>query len=217
VRKVHVERYAERLTRPFLMAGLAMVDHYLVSAYSCMGTMAWHRHLDEDEMFIGYSGTGTVETTWGNASLGFCELVTVPKGLAHRSSATQPAVMLLVQTRGQYHRRNGQQRFADGSEGRISKVSVAVEAAKLNDVYMPRRIAVCDTLGVSVQVCLGSQQWHRHQGDQLIFCQYGQLAIEGEGGRAEVARGEFVLVEAGEQHRVSAGEPATAMVMARVE
>ncbi|MHB0879150.1 MAG: cupin domain-containing protein [Anaerolineae bacterium] len=217
MRKVEVQRYAERLNRPFLMAGLAMVDHYLVSAYSCQGTMAWHRHLDEDEMFIGYSGTGTIETTWGSASLGFCELVTVPKGLAHRSMALLPAVLLIAQTRGQFHRRNGHQRFADSSEGRLSKVSVAMEAAKLNDVYTPQRIATCDTLGVSVQVCLGSQQWHRHQGDQLIFCQYGELAIEGEGMHTPVARGEFVLVEGGEQHRVTAGEPATAMVMARVE
>lgn len=199
------------------MAGLAMVDHYLVSAYSCLGTMAWHRHLDEDELFVGYSGNGTIETTWGSATLGFCELLTVPKGLAHRSSAVLPAVLLIAQTRGQFHRRNGHQRFADGSEGRIAKVSVAQEALKLSDVYMPRRLAACDTLGVSVQVCLGAQQWHRHQGDQLVFCQYGELVVEGEGTRVPVPRGDFVVIEAGEQHRVTATEPATAMVMARFE
>ncbi|MGQ9554954.1 MAG: cupin domain-containing protein [Anaerolineae bacterium] len=215
--KVNVEEYAQRLTKPFLVMGLALVDNYLVSVYSCHGAMSWHRHLDEDELFMGYSGTGMIETAWGRASLGFTEILTVPKGLPHRSLSVMPAHLLLVQTRGLPERRNGHQQVYVGREGRIEKVSVAQEAARLNDVYLPRRIAMSDALGVSVQICLGAQQWHRHQGDQLIFCQYGQLTVECEDTSEVVSRGEFAVISAGERHRVSAVEPATAVVMARVE
>jgi len=217
VRKVRVEEYAQRLTRPFLVMGLAMVDNYLVSVYSCHGAMSWHRHLDEDELFMGYGGTGTVETGWGSVSLGFGEILTVPKGLPHRCLSMMPAHLLLVQTRGLPERRNGHQRVYRGGGGRLEKSSVAQEAARLNDVYLPRRVAMSDTLGVSVQICLGAQQWHRHHGDQLVFCQYGQLSVEGDEAVESVSRGEFAVVSAGERHRVSAVEPATAVVMARVE
>ncbi len=196
------------------MAGLTMVDHYLVSVYSCFGAMAWHRHLDEDELFMGYSGTGTIETAWGRAGLSFAEMVRVPKGLPHRSMAEAPAILLLVQTRGFPPRRNGYLPEYPARGASFVKASVAQEAARLTDVFQPRRIAFCDTLGISVQICLGAQQWHTHEGDQLIFCQYGELKVEGIGATERAARGEMVMVGRGERHRVVAEEPATAVVMA---
>ena len=215
--KVNLEEQARKLTKPFLMVSLAMVDYYLVSLYSCHGAMAWHRHLDEDELFMGYSGTATIETTWGGVALSFAELVTVPKGLTHRSLSLAPAMLLLVQTRGLVSRRNGFQPSYRPKGGKLQKVSVAQEAARLNDIFTPRRIARSDSLAVSVQICLGTQQWHAHQGDQLIFCQYGQLLVESESQFAPLNRGEFAVVAARERHRIVAREPATALVMAQAD
>jgi quercetin dioxygenase-like cupin family protein len=212
--KVNVDEYAKKLDRPFLMASLAHVDNYLVSAYSCQGAMAWHRHLDEDELFIGYSGSATIETPWGAASLSFADLVSVPKGLPHRSLAVMPSILLLVQTRGMPSRRNGHQ-AADGGGRRLEKVSVAAEAAKLSDVYAPKCIAISDALAVSVEVCFGSEQWHRHAGDELVFCQYGQLLMESDDAIAPLMRGELVVTRAGERHRLVAGEPTTVMLLGR--
>jgi quercetin dioxygenase-like cupin family protein len=219
--KVNVDEYAEKLDRPFLMASLAHVDNYLVSVYSCQGAMAWHRHLDEDELFIGYSGSATVETAWGAASLSFADLFTVPKGLPHRSLAVMPSILLLVQTRGMPSRRNGHQP-ADGGDGvqpdssRLGKVSVAAEAAKLSDIYAPKRIASSDALAVSVEISFGPEQWHTHAGDELVFCQYGQLLIESDDAIAPLMRGELVVTRAGERHRLVAGEPTTVMLLSRM-
>lgn len=217
MRKIDIEHAAQRLSKPFMMAGLAMVDNYLVSIYSCHGAMPWHRHLDEDELFMGYGGTASIETSWGNAHLGFAEIVSVPKGLPHRSLAALPALVLMVQTRGLPERRNGHQPIFVNRAGKVAKVSVAQETAQLQDVYQPRRLAMCDSLAVSMQICLGAQQWHRHAGDQLIFCQYGGFDIESESGGERAERGELAIVRNGERHRVVALEPATAVVMARVE
>ncbi|NPV08661.1 MAG: cupin domain-containing protein [Anaerolineae bacterium] len=214
--KISVDEYAAKLTRPFLMASLATVDHYLISAYSCFGAMAWHRHLDEDELFLGYSGTASIETSWGSAQLSVGELVTVPKGLPHRSTSGVPAVLLLVQTRGLASRRNGHQPCQGLAKGQLRKVSVAQEAARLTDVFQPRRIAVSDSLGVSVQICLGSQEWHAHEGDQLVLCHYGQMTVEGVGQTERITRGELVVLRAGEHHRVVSPEPSTAVTMAQM-
>jgi len=216
VQKVNVREYAQKLTKPFLVARLAMVDNYLVSIYSCHGAMTWHRHLDEDELFIGYGGTATIETAWGAATLSFSDILRVPKGLPHRSVSIAPATLLMVQTRGLPARRNGYQRVYAGDEGTIKKISVEKETARLRDVYVPKRLTTTDTLGISVQICLGAQQWHAHEGDQLILCQHGQLLVEGEGVAAPAMRGEIVVVPGGERHRIVAAEPATAVGMARV-
>lgn len=217
MRKINVDQYARKLDRPFLMVNLAAIDHFLVSLYSCYGAMTWHRHLDEDELFMGYSGTGTIETSWGSVSLSFAELVKVPKGLAHRSMADMPAVLMLVQARGLQARRNGHQPVYTGKNGELEKVSVAAEASQVVDVFAPRRIATADSLSISVQVCFGSQRFHHHEGGQLIFCQHGQIVVQTDDGMAPISRGEIVVVESGEMHRIVAAEPATAVVMARMD
>jgi len=212
--KISVEEYARRLDRPFLVAELAQVDNYLVSVYSCQGVMAWHRHLDEDELFMGYDGAATLETPWGATSLSFAELVTVPKGLPHRSLSVAPATLLLVQTRGLPWRRNGHQPGIPGV-GRIEKVSIAAEAAQLSGFYSPRRIATSDSLAVSVEICFGPEQWHTHPVDELVFCQYGQLLLETEEAIAPLMRGEFAVVRAGERHCLEAGQPATVVLFSK--
>lgn len=214
--KYDINDYISRLIHPFMVASITAVDNYLVSAYSCYGNMTWHRHLDEDELFIGYNGTAVIETSWGAVSLSYSELLTVPKGLPHRSSSNEPAALLLVQTKGMPARRNGHLGNGYSEKGRLRKVSLAREAGQLGDVYLPQRVAMSDSLSVSVQICLGAQQWHSHQGGQLIFCQNGRLIIQANPGEYVCERGQMVLVRPGELHRVVANEPATAMVLARV-
>ncbi len=213
--KISVDRLAVRLTRPFLIAGLATVGYHRVSVYSCLGAMGWHRHLDEDELFLGYTGTTTIETGWGDAALPPGHLVRVPKGLPHRSYAAAPTVVLLVQTQGLPGRRNGHRPYTGGS-GQVEPVSVAQRAARLTEVYRPRRLALTDGLGVSVQVCLGAQAWHRHDGDQLILCHQGRLAVHSDSQEEVLSPGELVVIPPNRLHRVASLEPATAITMAEV-
>ena len=213
--KISIDRLAVRLTRPFLVTGLATVGYHRVSLYFCLGAMGWHRHLDEDELFLGYTGTTTVETSWGDAALPPGHLVRVPKGLPHRCYSAAPTVVVLVQTRGLAGRRNGHQAHI-GSTGQVEPVSLAQQAARITDVYSPRRVALADGLAISVQVCLGAQDWHRHEGEQLILCHQGRLAVQSDGRDEVLGPGELLVVATGKLHRVVSLEPATAVTMAEV-
>jgi len=214
--KRSINHIAARLTQPFLMAGIAGVGYHRLSVYSCLGAMGWHRHLDEDEVFLGHTGTLTLETSWGDVALPPGHLIRIPKGLPHRSYAAALALALLVQTDGLPNRRNGHQPPSNPGSGRLGAVSVADQAARLINVYHPRRLAVSDGLALSVQVCLGAQDWHRHDGEQLVLCYQGHIAVEAQGGQVTLAPGELTLVEAGAFHRVVAAEPATAVTMAEI-
>jgi len=214
--KHSIEHIAGRLTQPFLIAGIARVGYHRLSVYSCLGAMGWHRHLDEDELFLGYAGTITIETSWGQVSLPPGHLVRVPKGLPHRSSALLPAVAVLVQTEGLAGRRNGHQPNAHPGEGRIEAVSVSQQATRLPEAYQPQRLAVTDGLAVSIQSCLGAQNWHRHDGEQLVLCHQGRVALEAQGDAVLLTPGELSVIGAGWLHRIVAPEAASALTMAEI-
>ncbi len=54
------------------------------------------RHTDQDELFLVYSGTISLESDWGTVILRPGELAVIPKGLGHRSSALMRSHVLLV-------------------------------------------------------------------------------------------------------------------------
>lgn len=217
LRKVSVDETASRLGQPFLMVGLADVGHHHLSVYYCLGAVGWHRHLDEDELFLGYTGATTIETGWGEAVLPAGYLVQVPKGLPHRSYAATPSVVLLVQTGGMPARRNGHLPSSNSEDRQIKPVSISRQVAPPLAAYVPRRLAITDGLAVSAQVCNGAQDWHRHDGEQLVLCHHGRIIVQVETGGMPLAPGELLVVPSGDLHRVLAVESAIAVTMAEIE
>lgn len=47
---------ANRIGRPFAAVTLAAVGDLAVSVYVCQGQVNWHKHLDEDELFLVHEG-----------------------------------------------------------------------------------------------------------------------------------------------------------------
>ena len=48
------------------MIDLTQMDDLALSVFLCQGTMPFHRHLDQDELFMVHSGTISIESDWGN-------------------------------------------------------------------------------------------------------------------------------------------------------
>ena len=85
--KINYAQESAQLTEPFTMIDLAQIDDLSLSVYLCQGTMPFHRHLDQDELFMVHTGTISIESDWGNLILRPGELSVVPKGLSHRSAS----------------------------------------------------------------------------------------------------------------------------------
>ena len=116
------------------MMNVALVGDIVVSVYICQGMLAWHRHLDIDELFWVQEGTISLESEWGEVRLRPGELAVVPKGVGHRSSAGMRASVLLLRCGFIPERKNGRRRlYALSGEAKLKRIGLhgAVQALVL--------------------------------------------------------------------------------------
>jgi mannose-6-phosphate isomerase-like protein (cupin superfamily) len=67
------------------------------------GEFVWHRHAEEDELFLVLHGALTIELRDGSVTLGPGEMVVIPKGVEHRPVAAEEVHLMLVEPKGIRH------------------------------------------------------------------------------------------------------------------
>ena len=203
--KIHYAQEAAKLTEPFTMIDLAQMDDLSLSVFLCQGTMPYHRHLDQDELFMVHSGTISIESDWGNLVLRPGYLTVVPKGLSHRSSSMLRSLVLLFQPRLITNRRNGDRRlFALKGEGRLEKVSVPAMGRQIVTPHTPVTLADLDTFALNLQFCDGTGPWRQYdRQSSLVLCYDGQVTLDSDLGPVSLHRGELVVVPKSTAYRLS--------------
>jgi mannose-6-phosphate isomerase-like protein (cupin superfamily) len=203
--KISIPEQAARLTEPFTMIDLTQVDDLSLSVFLCQGSLARHRHLDQDELFLVHSGTISLESEWGTVILRPGELAVTPKGVGHRSSSLLRSMVLLLQPRLMVNRRNGDRRlFALKDQGRLEKVSVPAVGRQVVVPFKPVVLAHVDTYALHVMNCTGNGPWWRtERQDSLVLCYEGRLTVDMEESRLSLQNGELVVVPKGVAHRLS--------------
>jgi len=61
-----------------------------------IGSTNWHKHDDQDELFIIFDGEMTIQLRTGDIVLAKGEMLTVPKGVEHRPVAENEVKFLIV-------------------------------------------------------------------------------------------------------------------------
>lgn len=213
IQKASIPQQGARLTEPFTMIDLAQIDDLVLSIFLCQGTLAYHRHLDQDELFLVHSGTISLESEWGNVILHPGELAVTPKGVGHRSSSLQRSLVLLFQPRLMVNRRNGDRRlFALEGQGHLEKLSVPVMGRQISTPFRPVVLAHLDTFALHLMVCVGTSPWWRtDRQSSLILCYEGRLLLETEEGRIVLETEELTVVPKGVAYRLFS--PARSLVM----
>jgi mannose-6-phosphate isomerase-like protein (cupin superfamily) len=97
---------AEKLTRfddrwnPRIVADL---NDSHVKLVKVQGEFVWHRHADEDELFLVLKGSLVIQLRDGSVTLGPGEMVVVPKGVEHRPLAAEEVHLMLIEPKGIRH------------------------------------------------------------------------------------------------------------------
>jgi mannose-6-phosphate isomerase-like protein (cupin superfamily) len=76
---------------------VAELNENHVKVVKIQGDFLWHRHEEEDEMFLVLSGTLKIKFRDGEATLAKGEMIVVPKGVEHCPEAAEEAHVLLVE------------------------------------------------------------------------------------------------------------------------
>lgn len=203
--KISYAQAAVQLKKPFTMIELTQMDDLALSVFLCQGTMPFHRHLDQDELFMVHSGTISIESDWGNLVLRPGELSVVPKGLSHRSSSLIRSLVLLCQPRLMVNRRNGDRRlFALKDAGRLEKVSVPAMGRQIVNPHTPVTLADLDTFALNLLLCGETGHWRQYdRQSSLVLCYDGQVILDSDLGQVSLYRGELVVVPKSTTYRLS--------------
>ncbi len=79
------------------------LDDYEIKLAKIEGEFVWHKHDDEDEMFLVVSGGMTIELRDGDVALEAGEFLVVPRGVEHRPVAERECQVLVFERAGVAH------------------------------------------------------------------------------------------------------------------
>jgi len=82
---------------------IAEVDDAYIKVAKVKGSLVWHSHDQEDELFLVLQGRLRIELEDGVVELGEGGLFVVPKGVRHNPVAEEECLLLLVERKSTRH------------------------------------------------------------------------------------------------------------------
>ena len=82
---------------------IAELDDSYVKVAKLKGTLAWHSHDDEDELFLVLKGQLRIEFENGHIDLQEGDLHVVPKGVQHNPVAREECLVMLIERKSTLH------------------------------------------------------------------------------------------------------------------
>ena len=82
---------------------IAELDECYVKVAKVHGSLTWHCHDDEDELFFVLQGKLRIEMEDRNVDLATGELFVVPKGVRHNPIADEECLILLIERQSTLH------------------------------------------------------------------------------------------------------------------
>ena len=120
---------AASLTELWSPRVIAEVDDAYIKVAKVKGSLVWHSHDEEDELFLVLKGRLRIEMEDGAVELGEGELFVVPKGVRHNPVAEEECLLLLVERKSTQH-------TGDTLTGKTRSVEEQLRA--LESTYAPR-------------------------------------------------------------------------------
>jgi mannose-6-phosphate isomerase-like protein (cupin superfamily) len=94
---------AESLTEFWSPRVIAELDNSYVKVAKLKGTLAWHNHEDEDELFLVLKGSLRIEFENGHVDLEEGDLYVVPKRAQHNPIAADECLVMLIERKSTLH------------------------------------------------------------------------------------------------------------------
>ena len=90
---------------------VAELDDNYVKVAKVQGTLGWHAHADEDELFYVLAGQFRIEMETQTVDLGPGQMYVVPKGVRHNPIAQEECLIMLIERKSTQHTGDEQTEF----------------------------------------------------------------------------------------------------------
>ena len=94
---------AASLTELWSPRVVAELDDSYVKVAKLHGTLGWHSHEGEDELFFILEGCLCIETESGSVRLNTGDLYVVPRGVRHNPVAERECLLMLIERKTTLH------------------------------------------------------------------------------------------------------------------
>jgi mannose-6-phosphate isomerase-like protein (cupin superfamily) len=94
---------AASLTELWSPRVIAEVDDSYIKVAKVHGSLAWHSHDNEDELFLILKGHLRIEMESGAVELDEGEMFVVPKGVRHNPVADEECLLMLIERKTTQH------------------------------------------------------------------------------------------------------------------
>ncbi len=208
---------AGRIDQPFSLVALGLVGDMGVHLYAAQGQLNWHKHIDEDELFLVHEGAVRIETELGSATLHAEEAMLVPKGVGHRSGSARRSVVLLIRQQIFPERKNGHRNYlVTEKETTLEKIRVGQAAAPTARPFEPASVMRLDDYGLSVFIALASgPARHAKAGGALLYPLRGAVNIEMDDGLAPLQAGQLAILPSHTAYQLHCAQPAVVVKFER--
>ena len=96
----------------------------------------------------------------------------------------------------------------------LKKLNVSQAAGELDKPFSMTNIASVGDISISVYICQGMLEWHKHlDNDELFWTYEGTILLESEWGEVRLRPGELAVVPKGVGHRSSSGLRASVLLL----
>jgi mannose-6-phosphate isomerase-like protein (cupin superfamily) len=103
---VSPKQVAAALTELWSPRVVGEVDDAYIKVAKVNGSLAWHSHENEDELFLILKGHLRIEMVSGSVELNEGEMFVVPKGVRHNPVAEQECHLMLIERKSTLHTGN---------------------------------------------------------------------------------------------------------------
>ena len=100
---IHPRTIAESLAEHWSPKVIAELDDHYVKVAKLKGSLCWHAHDDEDELFYVLDGSLTLEMRDRTVTLNAGEMFVVPKGVEHNPVAEDECLVMLFERKTTLH------------------------------------------------------------------------------------------------------------------
>jgi mannose-6-phosphate isomerase-like protein (cupin superfamily) len=100
---VSLQQVAATLTELWSPRVVGEVDDAYIKVAKVQGSLTWHSHENEDELFLVLNGRLRIEMENGSVEIGEGEMFIVPKGVRHNPVAEQECLLMLVERKSTLH------------------------------------------------------------------------------------------------------------------
>jgi len=103
VKSISPKEAAASLTELWSPRVIAEVDDAYIKVAKVKGSLAWHSHENEDELFFILKGRLRIETESGAVELREGDAFVVPKGVRHNPVADEECHVMLIEKKSTLH------------------------------------------------------------------------------------------------------------------